>query len=399
MPSRSTRPRARASSTPGTAPSAQTAALTSVAGPRYVSINNAFGRPWIANAPAGARGEGSLSVVDPDGAPLANAPSDDAGGVFAGHRTNRHQVAKGYASTWFAKAFNYRASGQLTAGSLDHAALGTAFLGASPDGSGLAVFATATADGAIEQVHVQDGVDGLAPAGSVLRGDDDAGVIGMAFKWNPQRALYVADAGRNEVLLLSLDDDRRQFRVTATRHIASPWLSRPVDLAAALPEIANPAFASHTTLAGGSDLYVANRGDGSLLRMTQDGTALARAVIEFADGSTLGSGRIRALAVSADARRLWLTVQGDVPGFAGHEGALLEISAFDAGVSSTRPPKPWSRPPIATWPPPAKTPSARSSRRRPASARCSTSSRASPAIRARAARARSTPISRAASPA
>lgn len=153
----------------------------------------------------------------------------------------------------------------------------------------------------------------------------------MAFKWNPKRVLYVADAGRNQILLLSLDDDRRQFRVSGTRRIASPWLSTPVDLAAALPEIANPAFASHTTLAGGSDLYVANRGDGSLLRMTQEGTPVARAIVTFSDGSMLGSDRIRAVAVSAGAARIWLTVQGDVPGFPGHEGALIELNAFDAG--------------------------------------------------------------------
>lgn len=311
--------------------SARTAALTSVAGPRYISINNAFGRPWIANASQGVSGEGSLSVVDPDGAPLANAPSDDAGGVFAGSLTNRHQTTKGYASTWLAKAFNYRETAQLTEGSLAHATLGTAFLGASPDGTGLAVFATATADGALQQVHVQDGVDGLAPAGSVLRGDDDAGVIGMAFRWIPRRALYVTDTGRNQILLLSIEDDRRHFQVTGTRRIASPWLNAPVDLVAAVPEIGNPAFASHTTLSGGSDLYVANRGDGSLLRITQEGAPLARAIVSFADGSLLGSNRIRAIAVSADARRLWISVQGSVPGFPGKEGALLELVAFDSG--------------------------------------------------------------------
>ena len=310
---------------------ARTATSTSVAGPRYVSINNAFGRPWFANAPTGVHGEGSISVVDPDGAPLANAPSDDAGGVFSGHLTNRRQTSKGYANSLLARYFNYRSSAQLTSGSLDHAALGTAFLGASPDGTGLAVFAAVTADGAIEQVHVQDGVDGLAPAGSVLPGDDDAGVVGMAFRWNPQRVLYVADPGRDQILLLSLDDDRRQFRVTGTHRIASPLLSKPVDLAAALPEIANPGFASHTTLAGGSDIYVANRGDGSLLRLTQDGAPLARAVIAFADGTPLGADRIRAIAVSADAGRIWLTVQGAVPGFPGLEGALIEVRAFDAG--------------------------------------------------------------------
>ena len=32
---------------------------------------------------------GSVSVVDPDGAPLANAPSREAGGVFVGRLTNR----------------------------------------------------------------------------------------------------------------------------------------------------------------------------------------------------------------------------------------------------------------------------------------------------------------------
>jgi CxxC motif-containing protein (DUF1111 family) len=39
---------------------------------------------------------------------------------------------------------------------------------------------------------------------------------------------------------------------------------------------------------------------------------------------------VRALAVSADAQRIWLTVQGELPGFAGHEGALIEVNAFDA---------------------------------------------------------------------
>ena len=314
--------------------SARTAALTSVAGPRYISINNAFGRPWFANAPGGADGAGSISVVDPDGAPLANAPSDDAGGVFAGHDTNRRQVARGMTANAVLRLFNHRASPQLTAGSLDRAALGTAFLGASPDGSGLAVFASVGADGSVAQVHVQDGVDGLAPPGTVTRlptDGGDGGVMGVAFKWNPERALYLADAGRDRIVVLRLDDDGRQFKVASTVRIAGPWLRGPVDLAAALPEIANPAFASHTTLAGGSDLYVANRADGSVVRMTQDGRPLARAEVRWPDGSPVGAGRIRAIAVSADAQRLWLTVQGPVPGRAGPDGALVELPAFDAG--------------------------------------------------------------------
>jgi hypothetical protein len=105
------------------------------------------------------------------------------------------------------------------------------------------------------QVHVQDGVDGLAGPGTVggLSIEDDPGVIGIAFKWNPQRVLYLADAAQDRLVLLHLDDDRRHFKVGRTSTIVSPALKQPVDVAAALPEIANPSFASHTTLAGGSD--------------------------------------------------------------------------------------------------------------------------------------------------
>ncbi len=320
---------------------AHTAGYTAASGPRYLSINNAFGRPWIANAPNGFRGEGSVTVVDPDGAPLNNAPNTKAGGVFAGSLTDRAWVPKAQPSGWIAKALNYRASGQLTAGGLTRGALGTAFLGPSPDGSGFAVFAVVTGDGAVAQVHVQDGVDGLAEPGTVgtsPSSGDDPGVIGIAFKWNPERVLYLADATRDRLVLLHLEDDRRHFTLARTSVIALPALKQPVDIAAAQPEIANPHFASHTTLAGGSDLYVANRGDGSLVRIGQGGRLIARAEIELPGLGVLGPDRVRAIAVSADAQRLWLTIQGELPGFKGHAGALIEVSAFDEHGSFSRAP-------------------------------------------------------------
>ncbi|TIS96833.1 MAG: hypothetical protein E5W87_28630, partial [Mesorhizobium sp.] len=149
---------------------ARTARHAAASGPRYISINNAFGRPWIANAASGIIGEGSVTVVDPDGAPLANAPSREAGGVFAGRQTDREQTPKAQPSGWLGKLLNYQASGQLTSGGLQTGALGTAFLGPSPDGSGFAVFAAVTADGSVVQIHVQDGVDGLAGPGTVNTG-------------------------------------------------------------------------------------------------------------------------------------------------------------------------------------------------------------------------------------
>ncbi len=144
-----------------------TAGFGAVSGPRYISINNGFGRPWLANSPFGVGGLGTSTVIDPSGRPLDNAPSSEAGGVFAGALTNRTRATIAQPSGLIGKALNYRLSGQLTPGDLSHGALGTAFLGPSPDGSGLAVFAVATADGAVVQVHVQDGVDGLAPPGTV----------------------------------------------------------------------------------------------------------------------------------------------------------------------------------------------------------------------------------------
>jgi hypothetical protein len=305
---------------------ARTAGFAGTSGPRYISINNAFGRPWVANAPFGLQGAGSESVLDPDGAPLANAPSDNAGGVFVGASTARTSTPKSVRSGWFASLLNSRPSGQLTPGTIDKGALGTALLGASPDGSGFAVFAVVTGSGAVVQAHVQDGVDGLAPPGTIAVGDDDPGVVGIAFKWNPERALYVADAQRNAIAVLHLADDARHFTLERVARIESPWLNHPVDLAACVPEIANPRFASHTTLAGGSDLYVLNRGDGSVLRMRQDGSVAARVEVQWPDGRAVGPDRLRSIAVSADAQRIWVIAQRDEAG----ESVLIETSGFDA---------------------------------------------------------------------
>lgn len=305
-------------------PQARTAHSTAVSGPRYLSINNAFGRPWIANAPFGLHGDGSESVVDPDGTPLANAPSDSAGGVFAGTATARESMTKGVRSGLWAAAFNYRRSRQMTAGAISRGALGTAFLGPSPDGSGFAVFAVITGDGAVAQVHVQDGVDGLAPPGTITVGAADPGVIGVTFKWGPRRVLYVADAQRNRIARLHLTDDTRHFKLERVSHIESTLLRHPVDLVAAIPELASPHFASHTTLSGGSDFYIANRGDGSLLRLSQDGKIIARAEIEIAGSGLIGADRLRSIAVSADAQKLWLIVDSGA-----NNSALLEVAAFD----------------------------------------------------------------------
>jgi hypothetical protein len=121
---------------------ALTANFTGVSNPLGLSINNAFGRLWPANAPTGLDGIGTSTILDPTGIPLAGAPNPQAGGVFAGDLTPRLPM-------------------QVFPGALDRGAVGTAFLGRSPDGSGRAVFSVVLADGGVIQAHTGKSVTGL----------------------------------------------------------------------------------------------------------------------------------------------------------------------------------------------------------------------------------------------
>jgi hypothetical protein len=302
---------------------AVTADFPPVSDPRAISLNNAFGRLWFANAPDGAPGPGVETVVDPDGRPLADAPSPTAGGVFVGDRTNREP--------------------QLVPGKLGGGAVGTALLGTSPDGSGRAVFAVVNADGSVVQVHVEKGIDGLAPTGTIsalpatgFQGANSTAPVathaGTVFNWVPDPILYVADPVGNTVVELTLTDDGQVFSVAKTSRMTAPELNVPIDLAPAVPEVANPGFSSNTTLAGGSDLYVANRGDGTIARLRQDGTAVAVRQIEVPSLGVLGPGRLNGIAVAPDATRVWVTLSGALPDFPGLEGTLVELPAFSAAA-------------------------------------------------------------------
>jgi uncharacterized integral membrane protein (TIGR00698 family) len=286
-----------------TAPQAETADMPAVSNPTGISINNAFGRPWFANAPlSGGSSLGLETVLDPDGRPLANAPSWRAGGAFAGGLTNR--------------------APQRQSGGLQFGAIGNALLGGSPDGTNRAVFAVATTDGGLVQVNVEHGVDGLAPPGTLAPA---ASRVGMVFNWVPDRFLYVADPGNDAVLQLHLRDDFLTFQVVESRRLESAQFSEPVDLAPAVPEIANPAFSSNTTLAGGADLYVANRGSGTIARVRQDGRIIAVAEVEVAGMGILGADELNGIAVSPDASKIWLTLNRP-----GQPGAIVELPAFGA---------------------------------------------------------------------
>ena len=308
-------------------PGAVTADLPPVSNPLGISINNGFGRLWFANAPGGAGRPGTLSIVDPGGQPLAGAPSRLSGGVFTGDRTGRQPSP-------------------LVPGGLGAGAVATALLGMSPDGSKRAVFAVLTADGALAQAHTEQSVDGLAPPGTVagLPGMAGQGATaeqpmtlraGMTFNWVPDRILYVTDPARNQLVAIKLVDDGKVFRLANTWTLAIPGLDMPVDLAPAISETANPTLASNSTLAAGSDIYVANRGNGTIMRVRQDGTVLAVRQVMI-EGQVLGAGQLNGIGVSPDAQRLWITVSGPSPGHGDAPGgALLEVAAFGPGRAAS----------------------------------------------------------------
>jgi mono/diheme cytochrome c family protein len=295
-------------------PGAATAGLTSVSLPLGISFNNGFGRPWFANAPKGAAADGTITVIDPAGAPFAGPPSPVAGGVFAGSVTNR----------------NAASTHGLTAG-----ALATALITKSPDGSNRAVFFAALADGSVVQVHVQKGVDGLAvpgtftpvsnitPASAESNSANVAVRAGMVFNWVPNRAIYITDASANRVVALDLTDDGTLFTTGAPRYFYSRWINRPIDIAAATPEVASRSFASNTTLGGGSDLYVLNRGNNTIVRMSQEGKVMA---VRRIDAAVPGF-RANGLVVSDDARTLYVTATT-----AGRGGVVLKMPAFGLGL-------------------------------------------------------------------
>ena len=311
-------------------PSAVTAQFTGVSNPLGLSINNAFGRLWPANAPHGVEGIGTSTILDPNGIPLAGAPNPIAAGVFADNLTPRLPA-------------------QLLPGALNTGSVGTAFLGRSPDGSTRAVFSIVLADGSIVQAHTLKAVDGLAPAGTVnvLIGrrfkdhddeDDDnvAGAlprVGVILNYSPTRILYVSEPFTNTIAVIQLTDDGSIFRVASVHRIHSVVLNQPIDLAPADLETHDPNWSSNTTLEVEADFYVANRGDNTIVRMRQDGTVVAIRKLHRADGRPLSGARLNGITVSPDGTTIWVTVRGHLPGWGKATGAVLEMPAFpESGV-------------------------------------------------------------------
>jgi hypothetical protein len=309
-------------------PGAVTADQTAVANPLGMSINNAFGRLWPANAPYGLKGPGSSSIADPDGRPLKNAINPMTGGVYFGDLTGRQPA-------------------QVIPGALNKAAVGTALLGRSPDGSTRAVFAVVVADGSIVQEHTAKALDGIAPARAVQplanrswrRGRRRKGGrqrkplprLGAIVNYAPQLTLYVSQPFDHSIKAINLTTGgpagNEVFMPDTTRVIRSRVLDQPLDLAPVRIDTTHPDHASNTTMQPGTDFYVCNRGNDTIVRMRQDGTVVAVRRVR-ARRRSLGHARLNGVATSTDGSKIWATYVGRLPGSRDRKGGVLELPAF-----------------------------------------------------------------------
>jgi hypothetical protein len=304
---------------------ANTANYSGVSNPLGLSNNNAFGRLWPANAPFGRAGVGSSSILDPTGLPLKGAPNPFIGGVYLGSLTNRNVVAV--------------PQRQGIPGSLSTGAVGTAFLGPSPDGTCKAVFAVVTADGAIVQEHTLYGLDGLAPAGTVqplLGLNWDApnnmveprfGVLMNPYTATPGQAwqLFVSEPFNNTIAVINLvvfGAPYQVFGLGSVNRISSSSLNLPVDLTPVQRDAVNINWASNTTLDDGSDFYVANRGDNTIVRMRQDGTVVG--VRRVALDGPVNNASLNGIAISTDGKTIYVTFT--IP--SNIQGGVLALRAF-----------------------------------------------------------------------
>jgi len=82
-------------------------------------------------------------------------------------------------------------------------------------------------------------------------------------------------------------------------------------------------WASNTTLDDGSDFYVANRGNNTIVRMRQDGSVVAIRRVTV-DNSPLDNASINGIATSTDGTTIYVTFTGPGKG----QGGLLALPAF-----------------------------------------------------------------------
>jgi hypothetical protein len=148
------------------------------------------------------------------------------------------------------------------------------------------------------------------------------------------RQLFVSEPFDNTIAVINLVSfgtaPNQVFGLGSVSRISSPWLNLPVDLTPVKRDADNVGWASNSTLDQGSDFYVANRGDNTIVRMHQDGSVAAVrhiSVDELDNRSQIDDPEVRlnGIATSTDGTTIYVTVTGR-PGQV--VGGVLALPAF-----------------------------------------------------------------------
>jgi hypothetical protein len=116
------------------------------------------------------------------------------------------------------------------------------------------------------------------------------------------------------------------FGLLGVTRISSPSLQMPIDLAPTQRNTDDVSWASNTTLDEVSDIYVANRGNNTIVRMRQEGSVVAVRGVAFE--GPLANGQLNGIATSPDGKTIYVTFTGPQPG----QGGVLALPAFDTPV-------------------------------------------------------------------
>jgi hypothetical protein len=98
----------------------------------------------------------------------------------------------------------------------------------------------------------------------------------------------------------SIPTNNQVFGLGSVTRISSPALTLPVDLTPVKRDTDTANWASNTTLDDGSDFYIANQGDNTIVRMQQDGTVVAVRLVTV-NGQPLDNVVLNGIGASADA--------------------------------------------------------------------------------------------------
>lgn len=113
------------------------------------------------------------------------------------------------------------------------------------------------------------------------------------------------------------------FGLSSVSRISSHLLKLPVDLAPVKRDVDSVSWASNTTLDEGSDFYVANRGNNTIVRMGQNGRVVAVRRVTVGN-RPLDDASLNGITTSTDGGTIYVTFTGPSSG----QGGVLALPAF-----------------------------------------------------------------------